>query len=346
MKLFQYILFLILATGCSNTKQPEKETHSNPETLFLIKEDSIQYLDKEGNPLFSLPKIQIENYTLSSTTHLAFVSELSKYDTLVFNKLSGATSDVIKYSSNETFLNKVSQNKIRNIGADGNLDYEFLSQISAHFSVPYYYVNKANTIGNTKCLNYPVYEWMENTPLARAEWIKVFASLLSNKETGDTIYYIIKRKYEKEKVCSLDSNCIKVIVGEPYQGVWYAALPNSYIGTLIKDAGAVLVSKPTDNKEVSTPIDIEEAIFLFKDADVWINVSHNTIEELTNTLPFCKDFKSVKNGMVFSNMGKVKDGTRNEYWESAVVNPDRILKDIKHSIHNQPDSLYYFKKLY
>lgn len=346
MKVLLYILCLFLISGCSKISQSEKEVCNN-NTLFNIKGDSIEYKDKENKTILVLPKVQINKYTVSSTTHLAFINELAKYDTCVFSKLSGATSDAIKYSSNEAFIKKFNQGQIKNIGNDDNLDFEYLSGISAHFSVPFYFNNEINTIGKTKCKNYPIYEWMENTPLNRASWIKVFANLLSTKGIGDSIYNKIEQRYTKEIVSNNSSNKIKIIVGEPYQGIWYASLPNSYIGTLIKDAGAELIFKPSNNpNDVNTPIDIEEAIFLFKDADIWINVSQNSIKDLIRTSPWCQNFKSVKNGMVFNNMKRVTNEIKNDYWESAVVNPDIILKDIKYSIKNQTDSLYYFKKLY
>uniref|UniRef100_UPI0040562B79 hypothetical protein n=1 Tax=Roseivirga sp. TaxID=1964215 RepID=UPI0040562B79 len=60
------------------------------------------------------------------------------------------------------------------------------------------------------------------------------------------------------------------------------------------------------------------------------------------------DFKSFKNGNIFNVYGRYTEGGGNDYYESAVVNPDIVLKDIVKIFHPEllPNhQLVYYNRL-
>ena len=98
----------------------------------------------------------------------------------------------------------------------------------------------------------------------------------------------------------------------------------------------------------STPIGLETAYGLIQKADYWINVgSATSLDELkTVNLKFA-DAKAVRERTVYNNNLRLTPTGGNDYWESAVVHPDMVLRDLIHIFHPElvPDSLYYYRHL-
>ncbi len=60
-----------------------------------------------------------------------------------------------------------------------------------------------------------------------------------------------------------------------------------------------------------------------------------------------KGFKAVKEQQLFNNDKRVNAKSGNDYWESGVINPHIILKDLIEIFHPQliEHDLYYYRKL-
>ena len=99
----------------------------------------------------------------------------------------------------------------------------------------------------------------------------------------------------------------------------------------------------------STSIDMEEAYLLASDADVWLNVGMaNTLDELKAACPKFADIRCVRNGFVYNNNARINAAGGNDYWESAVVNPDIVLRDLIKIFHPElvEEPFVYYKQLF
>ena len=98
----------------------------------------------------------------------------------------------------------------------------------------------------------------------------------------------------------------------------------------------------------STPIGLETAYGLIQKADYWINVGvASTLDELKAVNPKFADAKAVREKTVYNNNLRLTPTGGNDYWESAGVRPDVVLRDLIHIFHPElvTDSLYYYRHL-
>ena len=72
-----------------------------------------------------------------------------------------------------------------------------------------------------------------------------------------------------------------------------------------------------------------------------------TLDELKAMNPQFSDAKAIREGQVYNNNLRLTAGGGNDYWESAVVRPDIVLRDLIHIFHPEliTDTLYYYRHL-
>ena len=139
----------------------------------------------------------------------------------------------------------------------------------------------------------------------------------------------------------------KVMMNTPYGDSWFMPARGSYAIRLIEDAGGVPAYIADGN--ASKAIDMEQAYLLASEADVWINTGDaTTMREVIAMCPKTADTQAVLSGNVFNNNLRRGPGGGSDYWESGVMNPDLILRDLVKIFHPgalPSDTLVYYRKL-
>ena len=129
----------------------------------------------------------------------------------------------------------------------------------------------------------------------------------------------------------------RVLVGMSYGGVWYAPGGNSYTAQLIKDAGGCYLWAGTEERELRLPL--EQVIALADSADIWINPGmFSTAEEILGAEPRVARIKAFREKRVFQNDGRKGPGGGNDFYESAVAKPEKMLNDFVWAIGAFKDS--------
>jgi iron complex transport system substrate-binding protein len=121
----------------------------------------------------------------------------------------------------------------------------------------------------------------------------------------------------------------------------------SYIVQLINDAGGEYIYKK-NNSSASEPIDMEEAYLLTSKADRWLNMgSIASVEELKNTYPKFVGTKPMVTGELYNSNKRTAANGANDYWESGVVNPDLVLRDLLKIMHPElvNEEFVYYQQL-
>ena len=208
----------------------------------------------------------------------------------------------------------------------------FAQVIHLQLSIPYLYIG----------------EYLEESPLGKAEWMIVLSELIDNREKGLNIFREIPRRYHALK--ALTDSVEKrptVMFNTPWNDSWVMPSTQSYMAQLVADAGADYIYKENDSNS-STPIGLETAYGLIQKADYWINVgSAKTLDELKAVNPKFADAKAVHEKTVYNNNLRLTPTGGNDYWESSVVRPDVVLRDLIRIFHPKlvSDSLYYYRNL-
>lgn len=196
-------------------------------------------------------------------------------------------------------------------------------------------------------------EWMENTPLGRAEWVKLVAALTDRLNFAAHQFAMVESTYLDfaEKVKASGSPKPGVLLGNEFQGTWHMPGGNSFMGRLLEDAGANYHWQSIDQTG-GIPLNYESVYPIALEADVWLNIYLPTPDagkkELLAMDSRYADFKSVKNGQLYSFNNRVASNGANDYWESSALRPDLLLMDFIHILH--PNLLpqykpYFCKKL-
>ncbi len=194
-----------------------------------------------------------------------------------------------------------------------------------------------------------VAEWMEACPLARAEWIKFFAAFLGKGEEADLAFNTLVKSYNQARELAQQiTEKPTVLLNYTFRGTWYVPGGDSYIARLIKDAGADYYWKK-EKKTGSLPMSFEVVLDNQQKTDFWLNPGvAKSLNELANMDKRYTLFDAYKKKRVFNNNKRVGPHGGNDWWESGVMHPDIILKDMIRIFHPHllpQHDLYYFQKL-
>ncbi|MDE6741682.1 MAG: ABC transporter substrate-binding protein [Muribaculaceae bacterium] len=279
----------------------------------------------------------------TSSTHVAMLDALGATDRIV--AVSG-----IDYINNPDIQKR--RDDIADIGYEGNFDYEALLASDPDI-VLLYGVNGASSMeGKLKELRIPylyIGDYVEESPLGKAEWIVPIAEIIGERDKGAQTYATIASRYNdlKKKVADTVIDAPSVMLNVPYGDSWFMPSADSYMARLIKDAGADYVYKKNTGNS-SMPIDLEEAYTLASQADFWLNTDQvESLSMLAGKCPKFKDTRVMRNGYVYNNTLRANTAGGNDFFESAVVNPDLLLRDLVIIFHPEltKEDLFYYKKL-
>lgn len=279
-----------------------------------------------------------------SSTHVAMLDAL------------GAVETVVGVSGLDFIFNPyihAHRQSIGDVGYEGNVNYELLMSLSPDL-VLLYGVNGEHLMqGKLAELGIPymyVGDYLEDSPLGKAEWMVALAEVLGRRAEGESAFAEIPVRYNtlRDSVASLALDAPSVMLNVPYGDSWFLPPVGGYLPQLIRDAGAAYIYDKADGNE-SVVIDGEEAFLLTSRADMWLNVGDiNTMDELRARFPLFADMRCVRNGDVYNNTARTNGGGGNDYFESAVVHPDVVLRDLVAIFHPElvrGDSLVYHKRL-
>jgi len=193
-------------------------------------------------------------------------------------------------------------------------------------------------------------EWMEPNLLARAEWIRFVACFFDKENLADSLFNKVESNYNQLKKLALTSRSTKpkVLSGDNFRGTWYMPGGRSFTAQLFADAGADYMYQK-DTTTGSIPYSFEQVLRDLNDADIWVGATNgSTMAELQKIDERYKLFKPFRNAQVYAYSNRVTPQGGNDYWESAVAYPDRLLADFIKLFHPEllPDhSWFYLKKI-
>lgn len=172
-------------------------------------------------------------------------------------------------------------------------------------------------------------DYLEETPLARAEWIKFIGLLYGRGAEADSIWMQVKRDYGivRDRVARAASRP-KVVTEKPISGVWYVPGGHSYMARLIADAGGAY-AWADDESTGSLPLDEGAVIDRAADADVWLikDARDFTAAGLLSEVPHAKAFSAYPSRVYFCNT------VAKPFFNAVAFHPEQILTEYAKIFH-------------
>ena len=268
----------------------------------------------------------------------------------------GAVESVVGVSGKNFITNPyvvAHQCTIADVGYDGNMNFELLVAQQPDVVLLYGVTGACTMESKLDELGIPyiyVGEYVEEYPLGKAEWLIALAEIVGLRQQGLTYFSELPQRYEqlKSMAAAAQTPAPKVMINTPYADSWFMPSTTSYMARLIADAGGDYIYKRNTSNH-SLPIDMEDAALLTTQADVWINVGNvNSVDDLCRQFPKFAKMPCVQRGEVYNCDKRRVTGGGNDYWESGVVQPDVVLRDLIKIFHPELESdkeFVYYRKL-
>ncbi|MDQ3394418.1 MAG: ABC transporter substrate-binding protein [Bacteroidota bacterium] len=379
-----FLISLVILGGCSPSDQNKNERNDAIHTLEKVGKDevsidfakgfSVAYKDgyklvtvhqpwkgapkpykylllQEGNAVPEHDKdvqvitIPLQSIACLSTTHIPFLEMLGEHE-----KLTGfATTD---YISSPVVRKRIDQGNVRDLGPDGSVNLEVLADISPDALMAFGTGSNTGMFNKVNQMDVPVIlnaDYLENSALGRAEWIKFTAAFFNKEAQADSIFTSIKNKYDSLKSIGHQvKNKPTVYSGIVYGDIWYVPAGKSWASELLEHAGAAYLWK-REGDQGSLELNFEKVYEKASEADFWIGVaSFENLEEIKQADIRYTEFKAYKEENVYSYNARMGEKGGNEYMELGYARPDIILADLIKILH--PDllpghKLYFYKRL-
>ncbi len=324
--------FTIETDGDINTLKilnPWQDTESTELVYYLLPREMMLPDSLRGKTVIRVP---IDRAVCMSTTHLAMLKALDATETVV-----GISGTDLVYDPE--IRSAIESGVIPDVGYENNLDKELIVSLNPDLLIAYgvspasaEYLRKLSEMGVTVMFDA---DYLEEHPLARCEWLRVFGLLTGKREMADSIIGTISRSYIElaDSLKLMITNRPRVLLGAPWEDVWYVPPSNSFAARLIEDAGGsyLFADLVTPN---AVPFSTESVFRKATDAEVWLNpgsaISLDDIRQADYRLAQLPVFES---GRVYNNNARALSYGGNDYWESGVVHPDIILRDMAALLH-------------
>ena len=339
------ILFLLLFAACTAVHDVQTTSCRYAGNFDIVIVDSLPAvvtISPHDGSRDTLSIIEpMDNIVCMSTSHVACLSAIGADSVITAVSGLGYVADPDIRSRN-----------VYDIGYETSLDYERIVSLNPDLVVTYTvssaeppYMTKLRAVGVPVLV---LHDHLENHPLARAEYMRLFGVLTGRQEEADSVFDYVAERYES-LITRIDGSfpAKKVLINIPYGDAWYIPGKESYMSRLVSDAGGEILGAENDTS-ASRVISMEEAWRLSQQADIWLNPGHcSSRDELESFLPLFSSFGPVEKALpIYNNTLRMTPEGGNDFYESGAVRPDLILEDlISIMSRKEESSLNYFKPL-
>ncbi|NKI32629.1 ABC transporter substrate-binding protein [Croceivirga thetidis] len=370
--------FLFILLGCK--REVSKNEQENPSDTYTIEfakgfsvkqfdsytvievlepwpnsDKTLKYLvvEKEKLAALSFPKdaydaivtTPISKLVVTSTTHIPALESLESLD-----KLVGFPNT--QYISSLPARKGIKEGRIKDLGQNENLNTEMTLALQPDLVVGFAITNENQSYDVLKRANIPVVfngDWVERTPLGKAEWIKFFGVLLNKEKEASELFETIKSDYQNAKsLASQATSKPKILSGALYKDVWYAPAGGSWAARFLKDANTEYLYESSEGAG-SLSLSLETVLENSDEAEIWISPSQFTsYNEMENSNEHYTQFRPFKNKTIFTFAATKGPTGGLLYYELAPQRPDLVLKDLVKITHPEllPDySPFFFTPL-
>ena len=318
-----------------------KNAEKKYEFLLVPKDEELPETDNS----IQVIRTPIEKIIVTSTSHIPLLELLGKEKTLV-----GFPNTSFVSSQKTRML--IDSKQIIEVGKEERLNTEILIDLAPELVMSFAVNKPPKSFSTIQKTGIPILlngDWLEETPLGRAEWLHVFGALYNEEKKADSIFSHIEREYLNAKsIAATVKQKPSILSGSIFQDVWYLPAGDSFMATYFNDAQANYLWKNTKGTG-SLSLSFESVFEKAQKADLWIGCSLNeTKDQFLNSNEHYAQFSAFQQNNTYS-YASYKGATGGLfYFELGPIRPDIVLKDIIKICHPEllPDyKTVFFTKL-
>lgn len=266
-------------------------------------------------------KVPVERAAVYTATHAALLAELGQAHRI------GGMFDT-QYLKHPQLKRAIAEGRIRDLGTSNAVNIEQVMDLQPDLLMPSPYESQGG-YGRLEQMGIPIMEcadYMEVSPLARAEWIRVYGILFGVEQRADSLFKEIEQRYNKLK--TLASTCKerpRLLTERPLSGTWHVPNGESTSGILYRDAGADYLFADIPGSGASA-MSIEIVLDRAMHADLWLIKSFGTLtkEQIIDDTPACKHIPA---RLLVCNTEEVP------FFEETPFHPEYLLANLISVLH-------------
>lgn len=342
-----FFVFLLFIVGCT-AKQASNEVSSSKENTvqyakhfrFVTEkngETAVEIINPDTKDVVRLqPFGNNKNVVALSSTFIGMIDKLG-----LASAITGVSE--MKYVYNQTVKDNFKKGKVLEAGYDTQLSLEKIiaSKPTAILHSGYskdFPHQKQFESATIQCI--PIFDWREESPLGRAEWIKVYGFLYGKSDEAQQLFDAVEQAYlDLKETASKLSPSPLVISGNIIGSEWVSPAGGSFFAQLMKDAN--ITYNYYNSEGTGSVMNTQEKILSEnKNAVYWINPGANSLDELKTINPKAVFFDAFNNKQVYC-----RSHNENYYWEISSIEPDKLLSDLIHISQGKAGKLYFYSQL-
>ena len=317
--------------------------NSKEQFEFILSDSNNNELQTVSGTKINTP---IQKVVVTSTTHIPMLELLSVENTLIGFPHT-------KYVSSPKTRKLIDANLVREVGVKSSLNTEVLLDLNPDVIIGFSMTNSNKSLSIMEKSGVPVVlngDWLEETPLGRAEWIKFFGVLYNKENEADSIFNAIENNYHKARDIASKATYSPTILSGAIMSkdIWNLPAGKSFVAQFLTDANTKYLWEDSEGKG-SLSISFESILDKGKAADIWIAPGYfSSKKQMLSKNSNYKDFNAFKNNQLYTFANKVGETGGVIYFELGPTRPDLVLKDIIKITHPEllkEYTLTFFEKM-
>lgn len=289
----------------------------------------------------TIVRTPVSNALIYTAVHSALAIELGA------GKQIGGVCD-LQYIHSPFIIDGVHDGSIKDCGDAMTPDLERIIDLEPDVALLSPFENSGG-YGRVEELGVPLIEcadYMETSPLGRAEWMKFYGRLFGKAETADSLFMTVRHSYKELKALAATAESKPTVITDLKTGsVWYVPGGQSTQGKLWADANAVY-PYVDDSHSGSLALSFEAVFDKGGHADIWVfrynQPTQMTYGQLADDYHGNAELKAYKEHRVYGC-----NTAHKPFYEETPFHPDRLLRDYIQICHPEMElgGLKYFERI-
>ena len=277
---------------------------------------------KSNLPEGTIVRTPLENAIVYSSVHNSLIAEIGGIESI-----AGVCD--IQYIKHPQIKAMYEKGVITDCGSSMSPDIEKIIDLNADAVLLSPFENSGG-YGRIEGIGVPIIEcadYMETSPLGRAEWMKFYGLLTGREQEADSLFRSVENEYLSLKQIAKDVTNRPTVISElKYSSAWYVPGGKSTTAKMIDNAGADYIFSYT-TESGSVPMSFETVLDKGQKADFWL-IKYNqkqdkTYSELKKDYSPYTNFDAWKNKRIFGcNTSYVN------FYEETPFHPEALLRDL------------------